>query len=185
MKKISMLFLNFLILTTICQGQQQNASLKLKIQSSIIWSTSEPDGKQAYVAFRKIFNINEISSPAFLNLFAERTRKRIPNPSRKSASLYKTNNPTSAFKNSDLSAVRKYLAGTIYVSGCIIFGIESIGKTKPESRIDGKIVIKRVPITAVDCSFAMLDINNPSPMAQNTNKTTKSRKVSKSPLKGT
>jgi len=71
MKKISVLFLNFLILTTICQGQQQNASLKLKIQSSIIWSTSEPDGKQAYVAFRKIFNINEISSPAFLNLFAD------------------------------------------------------------------------------------------------------------------
>jgi len=64
------LFYCFLI-TVNGHSQPQSRSLKSTIQSSVIWSSSEPDGKQAYVAFRKSFNINEIASPALLNLFAD------------------------------------------------------------------------------------------------------------------
>ena len=70
--KITVLTLLFsLLLSPYCHAYQQNPDSLNSIQSSMIWSTSIPDGKQAYVAFRKSFELNETSTLARLQLFAD------------------------------------------------------------------------------------------------------------------
>ena len=71
MKFFSLFFVHSLLLASVCHGQQQNVNQGSSIQSSMIWSSAEPDGKQAYVAFRKHFDLTEESSPALLQLFAD------------------------------------------------------------------------------------------------------------------
>ena len=72
MKKNLLTNFILLFLVSICLGQQQNKNPESGIQSSFIWSTStQADGEQAYVAFRKSINLDETSSPAMLQLFAD------------------------------------------------------------------------------------------------------------------
>jgi alpha-L-rhamnosidase len=71
MKSILIIFINFLLSAAICQGQQHMKSKESAVEPSMIWSTEVPDGNQAYVAFRKNFNLTDVSSPAFLQLFAD------------------------------------------------------------------------------------------------------------------
>ena len=61
----------FLFLSPFCHATQQNPDSLSAIQSSMIWSTSISDGKQAYVAFRKSFELGETSTSAKLQLFAD------------------------------------------------------------------------------------------------------------------
>ena len=71
MKLISFFFINILLLSSISKGQQQITNDKSVVQSAMIWSTHVPDGKQAYVVFRKTFELSEILPPALLNIFAD------------------------------------------------------------------------------------------------------------------
>ena len=57
MKSLSVFLTHLFLLTAICHGQQQIKSKESSVQSSMIWSTEIPDGNQAYVAFRKNFNL--------------------------------------------------------------------------------------------------------------------------------
>ena len=62
----------FLLLTTICKGQHLTPDPASGLQSSMIWSSSVPNGKQEYVVFRKSFDLNETpASAAKLQLFAD------------------------------------------------------------------------------------------------------------------
>jgi alpha-L-rhamnosidase len=54
-----------------CMSQEPAANSYPTIQSGFIWSSTVPDGKQAYVAFRKTFDLQEVSTPAILKLFAD------------------------------------------------------------------------------------------------------------------
>jgi len=71
MKTVSLCIINFFLLTSICHSQQQITNKQSAIQSSLIWSTDVPNGKQAYVVFRKNFNLTETSTSALLQLFAD------------------------------------------------------------------------------------------------------------------
>ncbi|MEI7527004.1 MAG: alpha-L-rhamnosidase C-terminal domain-containing protein [Mariniphaga sp.] len=71
MKPRNLFLLFSLFLSPICHAEQQNPDSVTSIQSSMIWSTSIPDGKQAYVAFRKRFELSETSTSAKLQLFAD------------------------------------------------------------------------------------------------------------------
>ena len=51
--------------------QQTDREEVVSIQSSMIWTPENPAGKQVYIAFRKDFNISEVSSPALLKVFAD------------------------------------------------------------------------------------------------------------------
>ena len=52
-------------------AQKQVAKDPSIIQNSFIWSSSIPDGKQAYIEFHKSFDLGEITAPASLQLFAD------------------------------------------------------------------------------------------------------------------
>jgi len=71
MKFFQQFLIYFLLFTAACQGQYHITDKKSVVQSSMIWSTYASDGKQAYVAFRKNFDLSDISSPALLQLFAD------------------------------------------------------------------------------------------------------------------
>ena len=72
MKTIILSGFILLFLGSVCLGQQQDKNPDSGIQSSFIWSTSTPvAGGQAYVAFRKSFDLPETSAPAMLQLFAD------------------------------------------------------------------------------------------------------------------
>lgn len=51
--------------------QQTDKEKVASIQSSMIWTSENPAGKQVYIAFRKDFIISKVSSPALLKLFAD------------------------------------------------------------------------------------------------------------------
>ena len=68
MLKFNLLFLVLLLSeATICWGQQP----KSPIQSSMIWTSTTLGEKGGYVVFRKNFEMNEIGTPALLQLFAD------------------------------------------------------------------------------------------------------------------
>jgi alpha-L-rhamnosidase len=70
--KIKILFINLFFLSVIAGYTQEPAGVQFSsIQTSMIWSTNQPDGEQVYVAFRKVFNLAEVSAPAMLQLFAD------------------------------------------------------------------------------------------------------------------
>ena len=54
-----------------CMSQEPAEDIQPTIQSGFIWSSDVHDGKQTYVAFRKTLDLQEISSPAILKLFAD------------------------------------------------------------------------------------------------------------------
>ena len=54
-----------------CWGQQRVIMQKSSIQSSMIWTSSSLVEKGGYVVFRKGFVMNEIGTPALLQLFAD------------------------------------------------------------------------------------------------------------------
>ena len=49
----------------------QDAGLGKALQASMIWAPSVPVGTQAYVAFRKTFELADTAAPATLQLFAD------------------------------------------------------------------------------------------------------------------
>ncbi len=57
--------------------------------------------------------------------------------------------------------LRKYLAGTRYVTSCTTFGMFSIGKIMPESSIDGSIVVSSASCMASWLDLAMVEKNSP------------------------
>ena len=69
-RKLFFLF-HLICLISFSFGQQSVTKKESAIQSSMIWSTTAPDGKQAYVAFRKNFDLTALSSPILLKLFAD------------------------------------------------------------------------------------------------------------------
>jgi hypothetical protein len=71
MKSILICFAQILLLTFICQGQKQVLNKDSLIQSAMIWSSNSPDGKQANVAFRKTFDLDNLSQSAILEIFAD------------------------------------------------------------------------------------------------------------------
>jgi len=72
MKTIILSIFILLLTGSVCNGQQKDIKPDSGIQSAFIWSTSAPvAGGQAYVAFRKSFELPETSAPAMLQLFAD------------------------------------------------------------------------------------------------------------------
>ncbi|NWJ51456.1 MAG: hypothetical protein HXX14_11390 [Bacteroidetes bacterium] len=71
MKYVALLIINLFLLTPLCQGQLSNTNKASVLQSSMIWSPSNPGGKQVYIAFRKSFNLSTVSNNASLKLFAD------------------------------------------------------------------------------------------------------------------
>ena len=72
MNSAKLILIYFLISVTICQGQPLTSDIASALQSSMIWSSSLPDGKQEYAVFRKSFDLNETpATPALLQIFAD------------------------------------------------------------------------------------------------------------------
>jgi len=72
MNPTKLFLIYFLLFTAICKGQQVVSNTTTGLQSSMIWSTSVPSGKQEYVVFRKTFDLNETPAiPALLQIFAD------------------------------------------------------------------------------------------------------------------
>jgi len=72
MNPAKLILINLLLLVSICQGQNRISGTASGLQSAMIWSSSVPDGKQKYVAFRKTFDLNEApANAAKLRIFAD------------------------------------------------------------------------------------------------------------------
>jgi alpha-L-rhamnosidase len=71
MKSISVFLIHLFLLTVICHGQQQIINKGSLLQSSMIWSSANSGGKQEYIAFRKKFQLAEVSSQVSLHLFSD------------------------------------------------------------------------------------------------------------------
>jgi len=72
MNPAKLILICLLLLVSICQGQNRISGTASGLQSAMIWSSSVPDGKQKYVAFRKTFDLNEApANAAKLRIFAD------------------------------------------------------------------------------------------------------------------
>ena len=71
MKIIGQFLVYFLLPIVFCEAQSHAPEKLAAIQSSMIWSSDTSSGKQAWVVFRKSFDLNEISSLSTLKLFAD------------------------------------------------------------------------------------------------------------------
>ncbi len=71
--KISIILLSCVLHVLMPEGMSQAPAGHLypAIQTGFIWSSAGHDGNQAYVAFRKTFDLEKISTPAILKLFAD------------------------------------------------------------------------------------------------------------------
>lgn len=61
----------FILAATSVQGQEPAGVQSSRLQSSMIWSTDQPNGEQVYAAFRKVFDLPGTSGSAVLHLFAD------------------------------------------------------------------------------------------------------------------